>query len=178
MSTTTAVWWSGPISASASSGHFWIRRSADGIRSGVRNIAARVGDDRRPAEQLRGPAERLGGVDRAVDDEARRRPVPLGEHLQVAVEREQLVAAAANELVELRGRLLRHTAADVLAGLEHELLPADAVALDDGEEDAALAGGAELGEAVEQAHSTGSTKTSISPPQGRPTFQAMSSVMP
>ena len=66
----------------------------------------------------------------------------------------------------------------MLAGLEHELLGADAVALDDGEEDAALAGGPELGETVQQAHSTGSTKTSISPPQGRPTFQAMSSVIP
>ena len=50
--------------------------------------------------------------------------------------------------------------------------------LGDGVPDAALPGGAELGEAMQEAHSTGSTKTSISPPQGRPTFHAMSSVIP
>ena len=33
-------------------------------------------------------------------------------------------------------------------------------------------------ELVERAHSSGSTKTSISPPHGRPTSIAMSSVMP
>jgi hypothetical protein len=37
VSTTIAVWWSGAISASASAGHSVISRSADGMRSGVRN---------------------------------------------------------------------------------------------------------------------------------------------
>ena len=36
----------------------------------------------------------------------------------------------------------------------------------------------EAGKALEQRHSTGSTNTSISPPQGSPTSQAISSVIP
>ena len=39
MRTTIAVWWSGATSAIASCGHFGISRSAEGIRSGVRNVA-------------------------------------------------------------------------------------------------------------------------------------------
>ena len=39
---------------------------------------ARVDDDRVPADELRGCAERLGRVDGAEDDEPRRRPVHLG----------------------------------------------------------------------------------------------------
>ena len=67
--------------ANASSGQATISSSALGIRSRVANFAARVGDDRRPAEQLRGGAERFGGVDSAVDEQARRRAVDLGEDL-------------------------------------------------------------------------------------------------
>jgi len=36
------------------------------MRSVVANRCARIGDDRRPAEKLRGAAERLGRVDCAV----------------------------------------------------------------------------------------------------------------
>ena len=53
------------------------------------------------------------------------------------------------------------------------------VAVDRGEEDAALLGLAELREPVDEAHySTRSRKTSISPPQGRPTLHARSSSIP
>ena len=138
----------------------------------------RVADDRAPADQLRRLRERLGRVDGAVDEDARRRPVPLGEDLHVAVQREQLVAAAAHELVELARRLGGHAAAEPLTGLEHELLAADALAFDDGEENAALTRGAQLRQPAEQAHSTASTKTSISPPHGSPTPHAISSVIP
>ena len=71
--TTIAVPTSGRTWASASSGHATSSSSALGIRSRRREPRARVGDDRRPAEQLRGAAERLGRVDRAVDEQARRR---------------------------------------------------------------------------------------------------------
>ena len=127
---------------------------------------------------LAAAAERLRRVDRAVDEEARRRPVPLREHLRLAVELEQGVAAAPHELLELAGRLGRHAAAEALTRLEHELLATDAIARDDGEEDASLTRGAQLREPLEQAHSTASTNTSISPPHGRPTPQAISSVIP
>ena len=68
--------------ASATSGHSTISSSALGIRSGVAKSARGVDADRVPAEQLRRGAERLRRVDRADDDEPRRRPVDLGEDLQ------------------------------------------------------------------------------------------------
>ena len=80
--------------------------------------------------------------------------------------------------MELGRRLGGDAAAETLARLEHELLCPDAVSLDHGEEHAALARGTQLREPMQEAHSTGSTKTSISPPQGSPTFHAMSSVIP
>src|ERR687891_393732 len=132
-----------------------------------RELPPRVGDDRLPAEQLRATAERLGGVDRAVDEEARRRPVPLAEDLRAVVERQHAGPPPPKDLVGLRSRLLVPLA-DALAGLEHEQLRADAVALDDGEQDSALARLVEVGEAFDELHSTRSTNTSISPPQGRP----------
>ena len=80
--------------------------SAEGIRSRVANFAARVGDDRRPAEELDAPAERLGGVHGAVDEDARRRPVPLREDLRAVLERQQGVPASPDQLVELPDRLV------------------------------------------------------------------------
>ena len=138
---------------------------------------ARVGDDRRPAEELRPTRQRLCGVDRAVDEQPRRRAVPLREDFR-AVLFEQPVPAAPDELVELAGRPGRHPVAERLCALHQERLRADAVPLDDREEHRPPALVAEPGEALQQRHSTGSTKTSISPPHGSPTSQAISSVMP
>ena len=66
------------------------------MRSSRRELRPRVRDDDAPAEELRGTTERLRRVDRAVDEEPRRRPVPLHEHLRAVLEREQLVAPAAD----------------------------------------------------------------------------------
>ena len=73
------------------------------------------------------------------------------------------------------------SAAELGAGLAllDEELVAGAVALDDREQHGAPAALLDRGEALQQvAHSTFSTKTSISPPQGRPTFQPSSSEIP
>ena len=61
-----------------------------------------VGDDRRPAEQVRRRGERLGRVDRAVDQQSGRRPVHLGEDLP-ALELEHPVARAADQLLRVGG---------------------------------------------------------------------------
>ena len=116
-------------------------------------------------------AERLGGVDGAVDEQPRRRHVDLAEHLPVA-ELEQRVARAADDLVGLLGEL------DAGLALLDEELGARVLALDDGEQHRATAPFLDGGQAVEEVHSTFSTNTSISPPQGRPTFQPSSSEMP
>ncbi len=138
---------------------------------------AGVGDDCRPAEQLRSARERLRRVDRPIDEEAWRRAVPLGEHLG-AVGLDEPAAPAADQLVELGERLLGDAVAECLGTLDDEGLGADTVALDDGEEHGAPALLTKLRESPDETHSTASTKTSISPPQGRPTLQAKSSVMP
>ncbi len=65
-----------------------------------------------------------------------------------------------------------------LAALEHERVRAERLALDDGEEDGALLVLDRLEQAVDSRHSSRSTKTSISPPQGSPTSHASSSAMP
>ena len=68
---------------------------------------------------------------------ARRRAVPLGEHLRPVGELEQPVAPAPDQLVELRNRFLQPVT-DALARLEDEHLRPDAVPLHGGEEDPAL----------------------------------------
>ena len=138
-----------------------------------------ISDDRRPAKQLRGGAQRLRRVDRAVDEQPRRRAVPLGEDLR-PVRLHETVAAAAHDLVELLQHAGGHAVADRLAALDDKRLRADAVSLDDCEEDGPPATRAERDEPTDEscAHSTSSTKTSISPPQGSPTDHARSSEMP
>ncbi len=86
----------------------------------------------------------------------------------------------ANQLVRLRGELLRQLVAGPLAVLQHEHVRAERLALDHGEEDGALVSLDRLRDPVEdRAHSSSfSTKTSISPPQGSPTAQPSSSEMP
>ena len=150
-------------------------RGRDPLRGEERG--ARVGDDRRPTEQLHAATQSLRCVDRAVDEDARRRAVPLGEHPR-ALHVEQVVPAAAHEFGELIDRAVRDTAADVLARLQHEQLRPDAVTLDDREDDAALLRRLQGCEPSNEAHSTASTKTSISPPHGSPTDQARSSEIP
>src|SRR5205823_4128914 len=115
--------------------------------------------------------------DRAVDEQPRRRSVDLGEHLRTVVELQQPVAAAADQLVGLRGRFIGPFA-QTLAALDDKQLATDAVPVDDREQGCALAGMRKLGQTREQAHSIRSRKTSISPPQGSPTDHASSSAIP
>jgi hypothetical protein len=96
-----------------------------------------------PPEELRRAAERLGRVDGAVDEQPRRRPVPLGEHLRAILEREQPVPSAANDLVE-RGDSLVEPLAETFSRLENEDLATDLRPFDRCEEDAARARLAEL----------------------------------
>jgi hypothetical protein len=139
-----------------------------------REGGARVDAGRVPAEQLRRSAERLGQVDRADDDEPRRRAVELGEDPHPLVLLHPVPAQARRERRE-RGRRV----ADRLVPVEQdEQLGARARPLDDGEEDGPLVGVRELEQPVGDAHSKRSTKTSISPPQGSPTPKASSSEMP
>ena len=71
------------------------------------------------------------------------------------------------------------TPSPTLAALEHERVRAQRLALDDGEEDGALLALDRLEQApVGISLASGSTKTSISPPQGSPTSHASSSAMP
>src|SRR5436190_2195358 len=141
-----------------------------------REARTRVCHDRRPAEELGPAAKRFRGVHRPVHDEARRRPVHVGEHLQPV--RLHDVAAAAPQRGRRQLRQLRRRLAQGAAVLEHEQLRAHALALHDGEDDGALARLDHTPQLLEQHHSSGSTKTSISPPQGRPISSAMSSVIP
>ncbi len=101
---------------------------------GRREGRARVDDDRVPADQLRGGAERLGGVDGAEDDEPRRRPVHLGVD-PVALALEQAVP------LDVRGERgqLRRPVADGLARVEEdEQLGSRVLALEHREADRAL----------------------------------------
>ena len=68
--------------------------------------------------------------------------------------------------------------ADRRAVLAHEQLRADLGSGDDGEDHCPSALLDDAAPVLEDGHSSGSTKTSISPPQGIPTSSAMSSVMP
>ena len=112
-------------------------------------MAAGVGDDRAPADHLRGAAERLGGVDGADHEQARRRPEDLREDLTAVPEVEELVPPGPQDLVEA-GHGLVGPAADPLAGLGDEELRAEPVALDDREEHRALVGLDDALEAVEE----------------------------
>ena len=104
-------------------------------------------------------------------EQPRRRHVDLAEHLPVT-EVEQGVARAADDLIGLLGEL------DAGLALLDEVLRARALTFYDSEQDRSAAPFLDGGQAVEQVHSTFSTNTSISPPQGRPTFQPSSSEMP
>ena len=75
----------------------------------------------------------------------------------------------------MRGQLGRAVAVR-LAALDDEELRAEALAFDDREDDRAAAVALELQQPRD--HGRRSTKTSISPPQGRPTAQASSSLIP
>ena len=75
-------------------------------------------------------------------------------------------------------RLLRHAVAVPLTALQDESVRAEPFALDHREEDSALLVLHCRKQPVDCCHSSRSTKTSISPPQGSPTSQASSSAMP
>ncbi len=151
--------------------------SALGNTLGSGELRTRVGDDRPPAEEPRRGAHRLGRVDGAVDEQARRRPVDLREHAG-AVELEDAVRVLADELLRLAERYLRHAVAVAFAALQHERVRAEPITLDHREEDGALLALHRLQQAVDSCHSSRSTKTSISPPHGSPTSQASSSAIP
>ena len=91
-----------------------------------REAGPRVGDDRPPADLLRRAAERLGGVDRAVDQQSRGRPVDVGEDL-AAGDLDDAAPSSADELRRRLGELLRRLA-DALAVLRDEQLGTQVVA--------------------------------------------------
>ena len=143
-----------------------------------RELGTRVGDDRVPAEELRGRAERLGRVDRAVDEKAGRRRIDLRiDALPSCLE--DPVAVAADQLVRLCDELPGHAVPEPLAALDREHVRAERLALDHREEDGALVALDGLEQTLGDRHSgRGSTNTSISPPQGSPTAKASSSAIP
>ena len=115
--TTTAVPRSGWACASASSGQRSRSSSALGIRSGVAKARPRVGDDRPPAEELRRATESLRRVDRAVDEEPRRRRHDVREDRAVLQLDDVTAAPPARRLLELR---IVEPLADSLAGDDRE----------------------------------------------------------
>ena len=139
-----------------------------------RKLGAPVCDDRPPAEQVRRRRKRLGRVDRAVDQQAGRWAVHLGEDL-AALQFEHAIARAADQLVGV-GSELGRPVADRLAPLDDEQLRPEPFALDHCQDDAAASVALEREQALD--HGRRSTNTSISPPHGRPTAQACSSEMP
>ena len=150
--TTIAVWWSGrdlrerllrPLDDELVRGRDPLAR---------RELRARVRHDRVPAEELRAPAHRLGRVDGAVDEEARRRPVPLGEHLR-AVRRARGAgcarAGSARRTARPPRRARRRPARRTRRRAPSCPTPSPSIA---GEEHPALLGRAELGESVDEPH--------------------------
>ena len=159
--TTTAVAWSGRTRASASSGHATISSSALGTRSASRSVPRASATIVRQPSAFAARAQRLGGVDRAEDEQPRRRPEHVREDAS-PVELDDARMPAAQQLVGLR----------VLA-LDHE--PLRAVSRS-GEDDRAP-----IAESASRESSSGSasrTNTSISPPHGSPTSNAWSSEIP
>src|SRR5439155_9840336 len=80
--------------------------------------------------------------------------------------------------VGLRRELGRRVAVRLAAVEQHEQLGARVLAVEDGEEHGALVTVRDLEHPIAKTHSKRSTKTSISPPQGRPTPIASSSEIP
>ena len=103
--------------------------------------------------------------------------VHVREHLRAA-DVEDAVPVLPDQLVRARQRILGDPVADTLAALEHEHVCTEPFTLDHREEHGALAPLDRLEQPVDGAHSSASTKTSISPPHGKPTSQASSSAMP
>ena len=174
MRITIAVAWSGATCANASSGQATISSSALGIRSRVANFARASATIVRQPSSFAAGRERLGGVDGAVDEQPRRRAVDLGED-RAALELDRPAARAADQLGRVR-RQLRRAVADRLASLDDEQLRPEPLPFDDREDDGAAAVALELQQPRD--HGRRSTKTSISPPQGSPTAQASSSLIP
>ena len=135
-----------------------------------RSSASRAASPPRTAPRRCRPRRRRAGA--AAARRSRRTP-------SAAAELEDAVAVLADQLVGLVERLLRHAVAEPLAALDHEHVRAERLALDHGEEDRALLALDGLRAAGRQRVTRArSTKTSISPPQGRPTDQACSSAIP
>ena len=175
--TTTAVWWSGSTCANASCGHSTISSSADGMRSRVANFARASATMELPAEELRAAAHRLGGVDGAVDEEARRRAVatrrrPSSRRRARATGCDHGGSARRNCATARRAR--RRPARRPRARAPSSRPRRRRCR----EDDAALLRRAELQQSRESRLTRRSTKTSISPPQGSPTAQASSSLIP
>ena len=150
-------------------------RAGDAFGRG--ELAARVREDRAPADCPGGGAERLSGVDGAVDEQPRRRAVHLGEDPRPAVEVEQGVAAAPQHLVHAFAQPAR-ALADGLAALEDEQLAAEPVPSTTVKRTARSWRSMTDLSRSSSAASGSSTNTSISPPQGSPTAKASSSEIP
>jgi len=135
-----------------------------------------IGDDSRPAELFRRGAERLRGVDGPEHEEPRRRREDVGEDAP-AVVLEHPAAPTREQLGHLL-RELRRPLAEGRAVRPDEQLRPQRFPFDHGEDHGGVAVLDHPLELGKETHSSGSTKTSISPPQGSPTLKASSSAMP
>jgi hypothetical protein len=88
-----------------------------------RELRARIGDDRAPAQRLRRGAQCLSGVDGAVDKQAGRRAEHIGEQ-SLPLDLDDAAVATANELVRARPFALPHQprTASVEVGEQHRML--------------------------------------------------------
>ena len=109
-----------------------------GIRSRVANFVRASATIASPAELPRELRERLGRVDGAVDEQARRRRVDLREHPARPRARRSGSCGARISSSACPASSSGSVVADPLAAFEHEHVRAERLALDHGEEDGAL----------------------------------------
>ena len=139
-----------------------------------RKLGAPICDDRPPAEQVRSRGKRLGGVDRAVDQQAGRWAVHLGEDLAGPPVR----ACDCARRGSTRRRGLRARAGRRRSSHPPRRRAASSRALRPRPLSGRRRGPIALEREQALDHGRRSTNTSISPPHGRPTAQACSSEMP
>ena len=148
-----------------------------GARHPLRRREARAGidADRVPAEGARSGAHRLAGVDRADGDESRRRAVASAK-TRVPRPRRCPLRRTSRATASSSGRASPTTSP---RSSTHEQLRPALFAVEHGQQDRALLAVRDLEQRLCQlAQSRRSSRTSISPPHGRPMPSAWSSVIP
>src|SRR5215204_4265070 len=165
-----------PTRPNASSGHAAITSSASGKRSRVANC------ERGSQTNGRQPAERRGIVHRAEDHEPWRRRGHVDEERHLAVAHRLRALLPEQILGRLDGHAIELEVAETSLGgavRSDQELRARLAARNHGHERGATVLAGDARELPMSAQSTySSTKTSISPPQGRPTSHASLSAIP